>query len=305
MIKKLSIIIPHYNSFQKLKRLLESIKVCEKIEIIVVDDNSVNNIMLKELKVIFPKVKFYKNTSGIKGAGASRNIGIKVAQGEWLMFADADDFFLTNAFEKIDKTIDEKFDIVYFLPTSQYEGSKHKASRHIWYKNLIVDYYKREDEEKLRYHWHGPWSKLIKRDLIDKYDIKFDEIIASNDINFSLKTGYYAEKIMVYNEEVYCITKDSNTLTTTMSKDSFKSRYFAAIDFNEFLREKGMKKYEIPMLKFLVNKKYTDLNMLKTILKKRYKIIPTRYYEMLVNPCKLIEEYQVNKETKKFLKCSD
>jgi hypothetical protein len=53
-----------------------------------------------------------------------------------------------------------------------------------------------EDDSKeinLRLLFSVPWAKLIKKDLIDRHNISFEEILASNDINFSVKTGYYAQ----------------------------------------------------------------------------------------------------------------
>ena len=86
---KYSFIIPHRNSPALLNRLIESIPQRKDIEIIIVDDNSSidkrPSIIRGDLKII----ELEEQDSN--GAGHARNIGLDMAQGEWLLFADADD----------------------------------------------------------------------------------------------------------------------------------------------------------------------------------------------------------------------
>ena len=122
MDKKISIIIPHYNTPDSLLRLIKSIPLREDIEILVVDDNS--DIPLEEIRRIlnpFPYVQLFQNDSGKKGAGASRNIALQRAVGEWILFADADDFFVEGFYDKLIPFLESDFDIVYFPPTSMDE----------------------------------------------------------------------------------------------------------------------------------------------------------------------------------------
>ena len=101
-------IIPHKNIPELLKRCLDSIPRREDIQIIVVDDNSDPD------KVDFehfpglnePCVEVYFTKEG-KGAGYARNIGLKYARGKWLLFADADDYFLSNVLDVVDEYIFE------------------------------------------------------------------------------------------------------------------------------------------------------------------------------------------------------
>ncbi|WP_305818591.1 glycosyltransferase family 2 protein [Photobacterium leiognathi] len=74
-MNKLSIIVPHYNSLIKLERLLKSIPDNEKIETIVIDDNSDIEESALNLTMKFPNVIFVLNDYG-KGPGSARNKGL-------------------------------------------------------------------------------------------------------------------------------------------------------------------------------------------------------------------------------------
>ena len=85
-MKNFSIIIPHKNLPHLLQRCLDSIPARDDLEIIVVDDDSSEELVdfksfpgtdRPDVKVIFDKQS--------KGAGAARNIGINKATGKWLL----------------------------------------------------------------------------------------------------------------------------------------------------------------------------------------------------------------------------
>lgn len=133
----LSIVIPHYNTPDSLMKLINSIPATNEIEVIVVDDNS--SVDLSGCRKFIDKrenVHLYMNDSGTKGAGASRNVGLRHVQGEWLLFADADDFFLDGFYDKAAPYLHSDYDMIYFAPTSMDVGTGKASSRHIMYMEL-------------------------------------------------------------------------------------------------------------------------------------------------------------------------
>lgn len=220
-MKQVSIIIPHYNSPVRLRRLLDSIPDREEIQVIVVDDISTEQTEEYErvTEAYKDRVEFYSNTPENKSAGGARNVGLEHASGKWLLFADADDYFLDNLWEKLSKEIDSDSDIVYFVPQSIIEGTALNSDRHITL-GYYASYYvladakdKSDAETQLRMRWVVPWSKLIKRSLIEENNIRFDVVKYSNDLMFSAKTGFLAKKISVSDQMIYCFVKGENTLT--------------------------------------------------------------------------------------------
>ncbi len=103
-----SVIIPVFNAELYIEEAVESaINLPEVGEIILVEDNSPDKALLicQQLEKKHKKIKLYRHPGGInKGAGASRNLGIKKSKFEYISFLDADDVYLSSRFI-IDKKI--------------------------------------------------------------------------------------------------------------------------------------------------------------------------------------------------------
>ncbi|MDE5863605.1 MAG: glycosyltransferase [Lachnospiraceae bacterium] len=237
----LSIVIPHYNTPDSLVKLINSIPAGNEIEVIVVDDNS--SVDLSECRQFIDKrenVHFYINDSGVKGAGASRNIALRHVQGEWILFADADDFFLDGFYDKVAPYLSTDYDMVYFAPTSIDVGTGEVSSRHIMYMELVEQYAKSPSLKHLmemKYGFCTPWSKLIRASVLKKNDIQFDEIMVSNDIMCMTKCAFYSRKVAATDQIIYCVTRGGKTLTSTKNEECFDTRVDVLVQRYTFLRE--------------------------------------------------------------------
>lgn len=223
-----SIIIPHYNSPQLLIKLLDSIPARGDVQVIVVDDNSTKQCEeLDQVKIKYRgRVEFYRNDTGIQSAGSCRNIGLDHAKGKWLLFADADDFFVPGFYEIISKYYDDDADIIYFTPTSIYVDSNLPSDRHKKMAECVVSYLDNptiENEIKLKFIGY-PWSKMIRSQLVIQGNIKFSQVMHWNDMYFSVLSGCKANKIKAVNEIIYCITRSFGSLTTKHNVDAFYIR---------------------------------------------------------------------------------
>lgn len=235
----LSIVIPHYNSVQSLEKLLLSIPNKKNVEIIVIDDKSDEELAkLDNLKLKYNHVCFLENNTGQKGAGVCRNIGLDHATGKWILFADADDFFVKDFYKIISEYFHSNYEVIFFKPTSIDIDTGNKSDRHIRYVEYIDNYLADETEVSelnLRYRFFVPWSKMIKLDFVKRNRIYFEEVIASNDVMFSTKIGYYMKDFKVVNKTIYCVTKGFGTLTTSMNQEIYESRLKEFIKFYTFL----------------------------------------------------------------------
>jgi len=175
-----------------------------------------------------------------KGAGVARNIGLKACNTEWVLFADADDWFLESAGQILGDKLrkNKSADVIYFSPVSSFEGelkAGRESERHRRYEKLVKNYLA-NGNEAIRYQYYVPWSKVFNVSFLEGNNIQFDECLASNDIMFSLKSGFFAKIIKVYEDNIYLVTEGSHSLTKQKSKKVIRSRFLAAMRYNRFLK---------------------------------------------------------------------
>ena len=291
---KYTVIIPHYNNFDGIVRLFSSINKKNDIEIIVVDDNS-NFESFSKLKECVENeslnITLLLNDSGIKGAGAARNIGLKKAVGKYLLFCDADDYFVENAFDLIDSKINsDDFDIYYFKPTSKCLITGELSDRHLPYSKLIDDFLK-ENNQNIRYKYYVPWSKIYLREYIVDNDFKFDQVIASNDVMFSLTSAIKA-RILASDETFYCVTRGVGTLTVNFSKKVLSSRLMVSLAESKYIYNNNIDIEKDSAFSLMKKSKFNLSTYELKLVFKHYKdgyirFFPESYSSYLTNPKKL------------------
>lgn len=238
-----SIIIPHHNIPELLQRCLDSIPEQPDVQVIIVDDNSseeevdFNNFPGKERKnatVIFDKAG--------GGAGHARNVGLEHAEGKWLIFADADDFFVKGAFDIFENHKDDIEDIILFKADSVDSDTNESSDRHIKINKAVDDALSGTISfKKAILTIPSPWCKMFRREHIQGKNIRFDEIFASNDMMFVLKATCWADDhaVKVSNEVVYVVTTRSGSLVALKetSPRNFLSTLDVLIRCNRFCKD--------------------------------------------------------------------
>lgn len=251
-----SIIIPHRNSPALLQKCLDSIPVLESIQVIVVDDNSDPSIVdfncFPSWKGTNFRVIFSKEG---KGGGHARNVGLQFAEGYWVLFSDADDYFLDSFQEVISRIPDDSADVIFFDATAvRLDNSK--QSRRVDHLNKMHQLFD-EDPEKasllFRYLFGEPWCKLIRRDLIESRQISFDETVIHNDTTFSYLVGFFAEKIAVNHAKIYCVTDSPGSTSKNPAREVHLIRTAVFAKKNRFLYRHG-----IPLFDPLFMKPFFD-----------------------------------------------
>jgi len=114
---KVSVIIPAYNAEKWIRKCLESIPKRKDIEIIVVNDGSTDKTMgyLKNYKAFRYKDLIIIDYGSNKGVSYARNQGIEVADGEYLLMLDSDDYIYPKVFDEIvDNYLDKDYDMVFY-----------------------------------------------------------------------------------------------------------------------------------------------------------------------------------------------
>lgn len=115
-MKKLliSVVIPLYNKEKTIEQSLRSVlqqKGCD-FEVVVVNDGSTDNSVEQVKKIDDARIRFISKENG--GPGSARNLGAEKAQGEWIVFLDADDELLPNALRIFANAIQSRPDVDIF-----------------------------------------------------------------------------------------------------------------------------------------------------------------------------------------------
>lgn len=221
-MKKVSVIVPVYNTEKYLKRCLDSLvkQTLENLEIIVIEDCSPDNSkdILKEYEKKYKdKIKVFHNKTN-KGIGYNRNLGIKNATGKYVAFVDSDDYVDFNYFEKMyDYAEENECDLVVSNLKRVDESDKKIGFENI---PLFADSNVENNPDLLLNINLGPANKLFRKELFDK-DTKFSEEYKYEDLYVLPKLIVSAKKIGRISDTNYNYVIHNYSQTTTLDKKVF------------------------------------------------------------------------------------
>ena len=253
---KISIIIPVYNSVKSLPRCIDSIlsQSYKNFELIIVDDGSTDgseNICDyykskdQRLKVV------HQNNAGVSKA---RNVGLELAQGEYIQFIDSDDYIEKDFLFTLNLNID-----LYSSPSIIFWGFKEerngviiKDNKHkLRYANTPVDLIDSIISLENHYLFGWTWNKIFRRDIIMKNKILFNKDISLHEDHiFTLDYIKYIDNILILDISPYHYdTSSDNSLIKKI------------LPYNEFkVKENLILKYRLDILssyqKFITKKYY-------------------------------------------------
>ncbi len=192
---KVSIIVPVYNAENFLERCVQSIKLqtSQNWEAIFVNDGSTDNSLQLLYELISDDSRFLVINKPNAGPSSARNAGLSATNAQYVTFLDADDVLECNFIEQTLSAVlatgcdlvatgrsilNSSYDIVRNerLPISGLLPFEPK----VYFRDVIV----------------APWSKLYRKDIINKYNIRFPEDMkVAEDFVFS---ALYAIRIKNY-----------------------------------------------------------------------------------------------------------
>lgn len=250
---KYSIIIPHYKIVDLLARALSSIPDREDIQILVVDDNSeINPEEFYRLNTFHAAQCTFIFTYLSKGAGYARNKALSQAEGKWLLFLDADDFFEPGAFDIFDEYHSHPADIIYFNTHSVLSHTLQPSNRFQLYKAYVencdnTDIHK---TNTLKFGHSVPVAKMIRHEMVKIHNIQFDETRYCNDTLFAIKSALAATKIYADKRIVYVVTEREGSLITVPNAEAVRTRYEVQLRANQLIRQSGYTPYQNSLLAY-------------------------------------------------------
>lgn len=171
---KLSIIIPIYNVEDTLRRCLESVlkQMDDRMEVIIVDDGSTDTSGQIAEQMTAGRTDCRLICQANKGLSAARNAGIEAATGEYITFADSDDFVARGTYTALLAVLAEHpaYDILEY-PIMEHYG--HPTKQHLQtFPDAVVGSIR--DYWLCGGHLHTyACNKLYRRELFA--DIRFPE----------------------------------------------------------------------------------------------------------------------------------
>jgi len=224
---KISIVVPVYNTAGYLSRCIDSCvnQTLQEIEVIIVNDcssDSRDSEIMREYEKKFPnKVRCFWHKEN-KRQGGARNTGIRAACGEFVYFADSDDYLDLKLCEKMyNAIIAENADMAvcdcncidgeiviknwsYAETTNGKFDSPNLCSR---IKNIKM---------------HNIWLIVIRKSVIQNNNLYFPEHTVSDDIA-SILWFLASSKIVRLNEALYYYVKRQNSITNSHNMQSYVS----------------------------------------------------------------------------------
>lgn len=224
--------MPIYNAEMYLDRTIKSIMDqsigFENIELILVDDNSSDSsrdIVKKYADNYSNIIAFYSDKNhGYPGYG--RNIGLKNASADYIMFIDNDDEYERDFCEIVYDVIEEeKCDVVstnfkifensvvltedIFSKTDNVESEKNEM------KLIKLDGYRNVTDSVI-------WTKIFKKSIIEENNISFVDDRLSEDRLFLFDYYYYAKDLVLIDYFGYKHYKHGTNLSYASSRSTLK-----------------------------------------------------------------------------------
>ena len=192
---KVSVIVPVYNVENYLRACLDSIinQTLKDIEIICVNDGSTDSSLaiLQEYARNDKRIKIIDSQN--KGSSAARNIGIDVAQGDYIGFVDSDDWIDLNFYETLyNAAVSQNADIARTCYDYNYKN-KVVEEKHL---NAII-HAAADNNRDLKINEHSVviWNAIYKNRFLKSNNIRFlEDLSCSVDVTFTAQTTFLSTK---------------------------------------------------------------------------------------------------------------
>lgn len=193
----ISVIVPVYNAEKTLGKCVDSIlcQASSDFELLLIDDGSKDDspFICDEYAAKDLRVKVFHKPNG--GVSSTRNIGLEIAQGEWITFIDADDYITDGFFDGINR-LDNDLIIVPYIWSRKGNNSLDKRLSN--YKLIEKRYLKHFFNTYLTTAiLRGPCAKFYKRGLLK--DIRFDESMKV------AEDAYFVHQYLLKCESIFCL----------------------------------------------------------------------------------------------------
>lgn len=252
---KISVIIPVKNRAHIIKATLDSIFLTNypDLEIIVVDNNSQDKT--HEVVKNYTNIKYIKNNND-KERSYSRNLGIKMAKGEFITFLDSDDLLKKEIFDFFINSLRKyKGENFFFINFDYFNENNQIKNQNLFKKNFCTI------EDLVKSNCISNIGIFIKRELALKnlWD-ENNKIIGTEDYDFVLRLMLKVNRAILINKTPLALVRlhEGRSVFNDKEKNILK-RFF-------FFKRKIFQNNEFKNLSTLNKKKIISTQCLYTSL---------------------------------------
>lgn len=230
MGEKISVIVPVYNSIDCLERCVKSIcaQTYTDLEILLIDDGSTDGTdkLCERLAAQDSRIRTHHKENG--GASTARNVGIRLASGEYFGFVDSDDYIDSDMYARMMEAMTE-----HHVPIVQISRDEVDEEGNLLPDICVppdnVRFCETEEFLKDLLLHKGDCSfctKLVKRELFENH--KFPEGVLNEDFSLLVEMLQEIDGITILPGQCYHVVCRQESTTRRKTKDSF-SRVFLDI----------------------------------------------------------------------------
>lgn len=222
----ISIVIPLYNKEASIAQSLKSVlsQEYDDFEVVIVDDGSTDGSVGVVEAMNDPRIRLIKQENG--GPSKARNAGISEANGDWIVFLDADDELLPDALGTFYKLISKHPTIDVVDCNTIYYGQKENTLG-----NHSIDGYIKNPMKMFFYSLIGPGANhsCFKKELLKKYPYnigirRFEDGELLMRLLPNAKVYSSSKPVAIVHGEYSCASKPRNNPMED---------YFAYLDFSK------------------------------------------------------------------------
>lgn len=240
----ISVIIPTYNVESFIKECIDSIEyqTYKNLEILLIDDGSTDNSgdICDEYALKNNRIKvIHKNNGGLSDA---RNVGIDLAQGDYIAFIDSDDFIYPEYFEYLYELISKNNADMSSCQPILVDESGNTMSTLITEKDHIEIVSGRENcmaeyviSNKIN---TTAWGNLYKTSLFKKSGIRYPVGKYHEDVFTTYRIIDLCEKIVVGNRKLYAYRQRGGSIINSGFSEKHLDGIYGSIQRFEFISSK-------------------------------------------------------------------
>lgn len=240
MEKLVSVIIPIYNTGERLYPCLDSIlaQTFKNLQIILINDGSTDNItkgICESYAQKDSRILFIDKENG--GEGSARNRGLEESKGDYICFMDSDDYVVPEFIEKLYEQQEQGAELS-ICGFAELKGDVviNKTQGNIQVMNQAEAMESLLTETSFKGY---VWNKMFRREIIEKYNLRFDVSIAVwEDVLFDFIYMSHINKIVFNPKPLYHYIYWEDSLSHNNNHILGLDKAFSAIS-----AEREMEKY--------------------------------------------------------------